>query len=111
MTLKFALVGCGRIVKKHIEALRDIPKAELVAVCDIVPEKAEKAGKTAGVPWYESYDEMLSAHPEVDVVNVLTPSGLHPKHVIDIVKKYKKHSEIIEALRSLDYISYIEEMG
>ena len=27
------------------------------------------------------------------------------------LKKYKKHSEIIEALRSLDYISYIEEMG
>ena len=27
------------------------------------------------------------------------------------LKKYKKHSEIIEALRSLDYISYIEEIG
>ena len=36
---------------------------------------------------------MLTAHPEVDVVNVLTPSGLHPKHVIDIVKKYKKHKK------------------
>ena len=91
MTLNFALVGCGRIVKKHIDALLNIPKARLVAVCDIVPEKAKKAGESAGVPWYESYDEMLSAHPEVDVVNILTPSGLHPKHTIDIVKKYRKH--------------------
>ena len=71
MTLKFALVGCGRIVKKHIEALLNIPKAELVAVCDIIPEKAEKAASIAGVPWYTSYDEMLQKHPETDVVNIL----------------------------------------
>lgn len=89
--IRFALVGCGRIVKKHIEALKEIKEAELVAVCDLVEEKAKKAAELAGIDkYYTSYDEMLQTE-DVDVVNILTPSGLHPKHTIDIVKKYKKH--------------------
>jgi len=91
MVLSFAIVGCGRILKKHIEAIRDIEKAKLVAVCDIDLEKAEKAGRENGVPYYASYDEMLEKHPETDIVTILTPSGMHPKHAIDITKKYKKH--------------------
>lgn len=91
MTVSFAIIGCGRIVKKHLEAIKELKKAKLVAVCDIAPEKAEATGKEAGVPWYSSYDEMLKKHPETDVVSVLTPSGMHPAHVIDIVEKYKKH--------------------
>lgn len=89
--LNFALVGCGRISTKHIEALAEIPEARLVAVCDIVEEKAKIAAeKAGGVPYYTSYDEML-AKENIDIVNILTPSGLHPVHTIDIVKKYKKH--------------------
>ena len=38
--IKFALVGCGRIVKKHLEALEEIDEAELVAVCDLDINKA-----------------------------------------------------------------------
>jgi UDP-N-acetyl-2-amino-2-deoxyglucuronate dehydrogenase len=91
MTIKFAIVGCGRILKKHVEALKEIDKAELVAVCDVVPQKAEKGGHDAGVPYYSNYDEMFEKHPEADVVSILTPSGYHPEHVMDIAKKYKKH--------------------
>jgi predicted dehydrogenase len=91
MTVKFAIVGCGRILKKHLEAIRDIEKAELVAVCDIIGKKAEIAGKNANVPWYTDYSEMLSKHPETDVVTILTPSGMHSDHVIDIANKFKKH--------------------
>lgn len=91
MTVKFAIVGCGRILKKHLDAIRDIDKAELVAVCDIIKEKAEKAGLEAGVPWYLSYDEMLQKHPETEIVSILTPSGMHPEHAIDIASKFKKH--------------------
>jgi len=89
--LNFALVGCGRIAPKHIEALAEIPEARLVAVCDIVEEKAKIAAeKAGGIPYYTSYDEMLTKE-NIDIVNILTPSGLHPAHTIDIVKKYKKH--------------------
>lgn len=89
--LRFGIVGCGRIVKKHIEALKDIDDAELIAVCDIDINKAKVASELyGGVNYYSSYDEMLQKE-DIDVVNILTPSGLHPKHTIDIVKKYKKN--------------------
>ena len=91
--LKFALVGCGRISKKHIDVLMNhLPeKAELIAVADIKLNRAEKIGLENDIPFYKSYDDMLSEHPEIDIVSVLTESGNHAKHTIDIVKKYRKH--------------------
>jgi len=89
--LRFALVGCGRIVSKHADSLKNhLKNAELVAVCDVIKEKAELVGRKYNVNYYTNYDEMLSKE-NVDVVTVLTESGNHAKHTIDIVKKYKKH--------------------
>lgn len=89
--LRFALVGCGRIVSKHADALSgNIANAELVAVCDKIQEKAEKTGKKYNVNYYYSYDEMLT-NEDIDIVCILTESGKHAKHAIDIVSKYKKH--------------------
>ncbi|OQY35531.1 MAG: oxidoreductase [Spirochaetaceae bacterium 4572_59] len=89
--MNFALIGCGRISKKHIDAINAIDGANLVALCDLEAEKAEKQAQYAGgVKAYTSYDEMLS-NENVDIVNILTPSGMHPEHTIDVVKKYKKH--------------------
>jgi predicted dehydrogenase len=90
-TINFALVGCGRIAYKHAEILNgQLPNTNLTAVCDIDIKKAKQTGEKYGVPYYTSYDEMLSKE-EVDVVNILTESGNHAKHTIDIVRKYKKH--------------------
>ena len=89
--MNFALIGCGRISKKHIDAVNAIDGANLVAVCDLDIDKAKKQAEYAGgVKVYTSYDEMLTKE-DVDIVNILTPSGLHPEHTIDVVKKYKKH--------------------
>lgn len=89
--LKFALVGCGRIAKRHSEllGLKQIGGAQLVAVCDIVEEKAKKIGEQFGVPYFTEMNEMLE-NAEIDVVTVLTESGYHAKHVIEVAK-YKKH--------------------
>jgi len=91
--INFGLVGCGRISSKHISVLKNhINKsAELIAVCDINKARAQNVGKEHGIPFYHSYDDMLQQHPEIDVVNILTESGNHAKHTIDIVSKYKKH--------------------
>ena len=56
--IKFALIGCGAISKKHTESLKRIPEAEIVAVCDANPEIASSVGKTNNVPSYTSYHEM-----------------------------------------------------
>lgn len=91
MKLKFALIGCGRIVHKHAEALaHNIKDAILVAVCDTKYDKAKAIGVKYGIPYYQTYDEMLDKE-QIDVVCILTESGNHAKHAIDIVTKYKKH--------------------
>jgi predicted dehydrogenase len=89
--LKFALVGCGRIAKRHSELLgyNQIKGASLVAVCDIIEEKAKKIGEQFNVPYYTDMDEMMQKE-EIDVVSVLTESGNHAKHVINL-SKYGKH--------------------
>ncbi len=89
--LKFALVGCGRIAKRHSELLGNgqIAGAELAAVCDIVPEKARRIGQQFGVPFCTSIAEMMGK-ADVDVVSVLTESGNHAKHVLELAR-YGKH--------------------
>jgi UDP-N-acetyl-2-amino-2-deoxyglucuronate dehydrogenase len=89
--LKFALVGCGRIAKRHSELLgeKQIKDATLVAVCDINIEKAKKIAQQFNVPYYIDMDEMM-ANENIDVVCVLTESGNHAKHVINLTQ-YKKH--------------------
>jgi UDP-N-acetyl-2-amino-2-deoxyglucuronate dehydrogenase len=85
--LNFALIGCGRIAKRHSEllGLNQIVGARLVAVCDTVFEKAEKISKQFSVPSYANMDEMMEKEP-VDGAVVLTPSGLHAEHVINLAK-------------------------
>lgn len=85
--LKFALIGCGRIAKRHSELLgfKQIEGAELAAVCDNVHERAIKIGKQFKVPAYQCMDEMMETE-DVDVAVVLTPSGLHAEHVINLSK-------------------------
>lgn len=89
--LRFALVGCGRIAKRHSEllGLNQIPNACLVAVCDVKPERAEAIGAKMGVPFYADMHEMMGKE-HVDVVVVLTESGLHADHV-EALAPYGKH--------------------
>jgi predicted dehydrogenase len=86
----FGLLGCGRIAKRHSELLGGghIKGAKLVAVCDPVPERADAIATRHGVP--ASYDiDSLLARQDVDVICVLTPSGLHPEHAIAVAKAGK----------------------
>ncbi len=79
--IKFAVIGQGHIGKRHAEMIRRNSDCELIAVCDILPK--EKLGLNGmKEKFYSSVDELLKAHPEVDVVNVCTPNGLHAEHSI-----------------------------
>lgn len=109
--LKFALIGCGRIAVRHSNLLGngEIKGAKLVAVCDIVEEKAKKIGEEFNVPYFTDYHEMMST-VDLDVVSVLTESGYHAKHVIEIAK-YQKHIVVEKpmALTLEDADAMIEE--
>ncbi|MBE0594455.1 MAG: Gfo/Idh/MocA family oxidoreductase [Gemmatimonadales bacterium] len=90
--LNIALLGCGRIAKRHSELLGngEIRGARLAAVCDIVPEKARRIGEQFSVPHYSDMHEMMTSKVPIDVVAVLTESGLHAEHVIALAP-YGKH--------------------
>jgi len=82
-----ALIGCGRISKNHFEsiaALKD--ELKLIAVCDILEDRARESGEKYSADWYTDYDKMLQ-RGDINVVSVCTPSGLHPEHGILAAEK------------------------
>jgi UDP-N-acetyl-2-amino-2-deoxyglucuronate dehydrogenase len=85
--LRFALVGCGRIAKRHVELLGSgqIAHAQLAAVCDVVRAKAQSVGERFSIPYFEDMHAMMQA-VRPDVVVVLTESGRHAEHVLDLAR-------------------------
>lgn len=79
--LGFAIVGCGDVSKKHVQAISQVPGCELVAACDKDEEALERFLKKNPVKGYLEYCRLLS-NPEVDVVDICTPSALHCSQVI-----------------------------
>ena len=74
--IKFAVVGCGHIGKRHAEMVARHASTELVALCDSRP-RAELGIEHLDVPFFNDLDTMLREVPGIDVVNVCTPNGLH----------------------------------
>ncbi|UOE80901.1 Gfo/Idh/MocA family oxidoreductase [Vibrio splendidus] len=89
--LNLALVGCGRIAKRHSELLGfgQIDGARLAAVCDIVKEKAQKIGEQFDVPYFNDMHEMAK-NVDIDAFVVLTESGKHADNVVELAS-YGKH--------------------
>ena len=75
--LRWAFIGCGGICTTHIEAIKKIPEIEIVAGCDIKPERLTLMKEKYGInAVYEKWDDML-AEIKPDVVDVCTPNGVH----------------------------------
>ena len=88
--LNFGLVGCGRISQRHASLLGDhqISGARLAAVCDVVPDRAEALGARFKVPAYTDMHQMMD-EANVDVAVVLTESGHHATHVLELTQHRK----------------------
>lgn len=85
---KFGIIGCGRISKNHIESIRAIPGAQLTAAADPNVESFEKIKDYDGCKTYQNYHDLLR-NPEVDIVNICTPSGFHARIAIDAMEAGK----------------------
>lgn len=88
--IRFGLIGCGRIAKRHAELLGGghVSGARLVAVCDPIHARADAIAAKFAVPAHYDLDGLL-ARPDIDAVAVLTPSGMHPEHAIASAKAGK----------------------
>ncbi|MBS4958430.1 MAG: Gfo/Idh/MocA family oxidoreductase, partial [Clostridium sp.] len=89
--MKFAIIGCGRISYKHVEAIiENSDTSELVATCDVkldlaIEKKNEYSeklnNKEINVAVYEDYKEMLE-NEDIDIVTIATESGYHAEIAI-----------------------------
>lgn len=75
-TLGFGIIGCGKIAPRHAQALAEVAGARLVAACDTVPDRVVPFAREYGARSYVQVSDFL-ADPELDVVAIATPSGLH----------------------------------
>jgi predicted dehydrogenase len=72
MALKVGVVGLRGIGNKHAGCHQEDELAELVAVCDLIKERADEGAEKYGVKAYYSLKDMLAAHPDLDIVDVCT---------------------------------------
>lgn len=100
--VKFAVIGCGHIGKRHAEMISRNSEAELVALVDVKP-RAQLGIDQHDVPLFQSLDELLASGNEIDVVNIATPNGLHAQQAMQILEA-RKHVVIEKpmALRKND---------
>lgn len=87
--IRLALVGAGRISFKHFEGLeKNKDSIEIIGVCDTDDARLEAVSKERGLKAYRSLDEVLK-DPNVDLVTLCTPSGLHPEQVVQCAEAGK----------------------
>jgi predicted dehydrogenase len=86
--VRFALVGCGNIARKHAQALHHyLEQAEIGAFVDPDLSRARQFSEKYGAPAYSSIGEMMQAvGGQIDVFSVLTPSGAHCENVLELAE-------------------------
>lgn len=86
MMVRFAVIGLGRIGRRHAEIIRQTRNAELVAVCDVLSQE-DVAFTDVGVPFFHSIEELLDSGIVVDVINICTPNSSHADYAIKALEK------------------------
>jgi predicted dehydrogenase len=81
--LRVAIVGCGSIARSHALSYQENPRAELVGVVDIIPERADEYAERYRTTAYPSCRELLDQQP--DLVSVATPPGTHTKIAVEVL--------------------------
>lgn len=86
--IRFGVIGCGHIGKRHATMVLNNPECELVSLCD---SRSAAETKTEGynVAYFSDLEQMLKQGPEFDVLCVATPNGLHETHAIQALRAGK----------------------
>lgn len=105
--VRFALVGCGAISKKHVVALRRlVADAEIVGAFDPDQKSAETFQKEHSIPAFTNMNQMIEAK-NPDVLNILSPSGVHAQNIFELTH-YRRHFVVEKPLAlRLDHVDRI----
>jgi UDP-N-acetyl-2-amino-2-deoxyglucuronate dehydrogenase len=88
--IRFGVVGYGHIGKRHAEMIKGHPRCALGAVADTNASLKAHVDEHHGVPFHESVEDLLAAHPDLDVICVCTPNALHAPHS-QLALEHRKH--------------------
>lgn len=83
--MRCGIVGCGGVAQVHAKAIHEIMPGALIAVADIVPEKAVEMADTYGAKAYSSLGAMLCSE-QIDVLHICTPHHLHVPMAVAALK-------------------------
>ncbi|MFN8549728.1 MAG: Gfo/Idh/MocA family oxidoreductase [Candidatus Eisenbacteria bacterium] len=87
--ISVALIGCGKISRKHVQVIREIPDLKLTAVVDTNPARAQEvADQVDGCRVYPDL-ESVCADPKIRLGVVCTPSGLHARQGVTLARARK----------------------
>lgn len=89
--IKFAVIGCGHIGKRHAEMITRNAESQLVALVDVKPQQ-ELGIDHFNVPFFSSIEELLNSDlaQSIDVINIASPNGFHSEHAL-LALEAKKH--------------------
>ena len=89
--INIGLIGAGRIAGHHLQAIKKFKIFKVVAFCDLHLNKIDNHKIDNKFNIYNHYDEMLTNEKKIDLVVLMTPSGMHYEHAKKIISKYKKN--------------------
>lgn len=84
--IKTAVIGCGNISVMHLDSIKSLDMCDLVAVCDIKPERAEQTAIKYNTRAYIDYKEMFE-NEQIDAVHICLPHYLHIPVACDAFKR------------------------
>lgn len=88
-TIRVGMIGLGVVGERLIDAFLKYPSTEIVAVCDVVQERAESISQQLnGIAWYTNYKELLQ-ETDVDLVYVAVPPKYHHAVALDVIASGK----------------------
>jgi UDP-N-acetyl-2-amino-2-deoxyglucuronate dehydrogenase len=85
--IKFAVVGCGHIGKRHASMILGNSNCELVALCDIKPQKELSLDAFSNALFYNSFDDLINSQLDLDVIAIASPNGFHEEHALKAIEK------------------------
>lgn len=88
MQKHFGIIGCGRIAPRHAESISESERSVLTAVSDIIKSRAQHLAEKYKAKVYPDYHDLLN-DPEVEIVNICTPSGMHASMAIEALQSGK----------------------
>jgi UDP-N-acetyl-2-amino-2-deoxyglucuronate dehydrogenase len=86
-TIKFAVIGCGHIGKRHASIIQSHPNCTLVALCDGKPKETLDLSPYSDAQFFNSMGDLLESDLGIDIVVIASPNGYHEEQALKVLEK------------------------